>query len=247
MRSLILADWLLQYLEKGSGEPINRQIYRLVQRAILSGRLATGAKLPSSRALAKELGVARNTIVEVYDQLMAEGYVESSAGSGTYIADTTPDRIEGAIPRGDGALLREARKSLSIRGELLMRMARVGQYQWGAFMPGLPDISEFPVKIWNRIQGRIWSRPRPQLMTYAPSGGYRPLRRALAEYLRVARSVNCSPEQVVVTTGIHQSIDLAVRLLSDPKDGAWIEEPCYWGAVFIGSHPDSDPFGRGGP
>ncbi|MGD0976174.1 MAG: winged helix-turn-helix domain-containing protein [Candidatus Korobacteraceae bacterium] len=94
MRSLILSDWLLQYLEKGSGEPINRQIYRLVQRAILAGRLATGAKLPSSRALAKELGVARNTIVEVYDQLLAEGYVESSAGSGTYIADTTPDRIE---------------------------------------------------------------------------------------------------------------------------------------------------------
>ena len=94
MRSLILADWLLQYLEKGSGEPITRQIYRLVQAAILAGRLATGAKLPSSRALAKELGVARNTIVEVYDQLLAEGYVESSAGSGTYIADTTPDRIE---------------------------------------------------------------------------------------------------------------------------------------------------------
>ena len=67
MRSLILADWLLQYLEKGSGEPITRQIYRLVQAAILAGRLATGAKLPSSRALAKELGVARNTIVEVYD------------------------------------------------------------------------------------------------------------------------------------------------------------------------------------
>jgi GntR family transcriptional regulator/MocR family aminotransferase len=137
MRSLILADWLLQYLEKGSGEPITRQIYRLVQTAILAGRLATGAKLPSSRALAKELGVARNTIVEVYDQLLAEGYVESSAGSGTYIADTTPDHIEGAIPRGDADLVKEERKPLSIRGELLIRMAGVGQYQWGAFMPGL--------------------------------------------------------------------------------------------------------------
>jgi GntR family transcriptional regulator/MocR family aminotransferase len=230
MRSRILSVMLLQYLEKGSGEPITRQIYRLVQAAILAGRLATGAKLPSSRALAKELGVARNTIVEVYDQLLAEGYVESSAGSGTYIADTTPDHIEGAIPRGDADLVKEERKPLSIRGEMLIRMAGVGQYQWGAFMPGLPDISEFPIKIWNRIQGRIWSQPRPRLMTYAPGGGYRPLRRALAEYLRVARSVNCSPEQVIVTTGIHQSIDLAARLLSDPKDCAWIEEPCYWGA-----------------
>jgi GntR family transcriptional regulator/MocR family aminotransferase len=215
-------------LEKGSGEAINRQIYRLLQTAILSGRLARGNKLPSSRTLAKELGVARNTVTQVYEQLLAEGYVESSAGSGTYVSDTTPDRIEG-LPRCQIARTEEQRTSLSNRGEQLIRMAGVGEYQWGAFMPGVPDILEFPLKIWNRIQGRIWSQPRPRLMTYAPYGGYRPLRRALASYLRVSRSVNCSPEQVIITTGIHQSVDLAVRLLSDPKDRVWMEEPCYWG------------------
>jgi GntR family transcriptional regulator/MocR family aminotransferase len=215
-------------LEKGSGEAINRQIYRLLQTAILSGRLAGGNKLPSSRTLAKELGVARNTVTQVYEQLLAEGYVESSAGSGTYVSDTTPDRIEG-VPRCHVEPTEKQRRHLSNRGEQLIRLAGVGEYQLGAFMPGVPDILEFPLKIWNRIHGRIWCQPRPRLMTYAPEGGYRPLRRALASYLQVSRSVNCSPEQVIITTGIHQSIDLAVRLLSDPKDRAWLEEPCYWG------------------
>ncbi|MGA2992559.1 MAG: PLP-dependent aminotransferase family protein, partial [Candidatus Korobacteraceae bacterium] len=228
MRSLILSDWLLQYLEKESGEAIKRQIYRLLQAAIVSGRLAAGSKLPSSRTLAKELGVARNTVTQAYEQLLAEGYVESSAGSGTYVSDTTLDRIVG-VPCCHIKPMEEQRRHLSNRGEQLIRVAGVGEHQWGAFMPGVPDISEFPLKIWNRIQGRIWSQSRPRLMTYAPDGGYRPLRRALASYLRVSRSVNCNPEQVIITTGIHQSIDLAVRLLSDPKDRVWLEEPCYWG------------------
>ena len=233
MRSLFLSDWLLQHLEKASGEPLNRQLYRLLQTAILTGRLAAGAKLPSSRILAKELGLSRNTIVRVYDQLLAEQYVHSSAGSGTYVADTSSDRIEGSRPSPDAADIKQRQKYLSARGEHLVEKAGVGPQQWGAFMPGVPDVLQFPLKTWNRIQGRIWSQPRPRLMTYAPAGGYRPLRRALAEYLRVARSVNCSPEQVIITTGIHQSVDLAVRLLTDANDRIWTEEPCYWGTRSI--------------
>jgi GntR family transcriptional regulator/MocR family aminotransferase len=79
------------------------------------------------------------------------------------------------------------------------------------------------------LQARLWKRANPDLLTYAPGGGYRPLRRALSDYLRVARSVKCSPDQIIITTGIHQSIDLTVRLLTDFGDRAWVEEPCYWG------------------
>ena len=167
MRSLFLSDWLLQHIEKASGEPLNRQLYRLLQTAILTGRLAAGAKLPSSRILAKELGLSRNTIVRVYDQLLAEQYVHSSAGSGT--TSLTPVLI--ASKDLDPALTPQTSsndKNISAaRGEHLIEKAGVGPQQWGAFMPGVPDVLQFPLKTWNRIQGRIWNQPRPRLMTYA--------------------------------------------------------------------------------
>ncbi len=118
---------------------------------------------------------------------------------------------------------------MSRHGARLIAQAGVSPKQWGAFMPGVPDVAEFLARIWSRLQTRLWKRVNPDLLTYAPGGGYRPLRRALADYLQVARSVKCTPEQIVITTGIHQSIDLTVRLLTDVGDRAWVEEPCYWG------------------
>ncbi|MDB5892606.1 MAG: DNA-binding protein [Rhodoferax sp.] len=224
----ILSDWLLEHLDTAAEEPAYRQVFRLLQQAILSGRLAAGAKLPSSRALGADLSIARNTVIQVYEQLLAEGYVETQGGSGTYVADTTPDRVV----EGPTGLPRRAvrdRHRLSARGKRTIELSGVSKQQWGAFMPGVPDVTQFPLKAWNRLQSRIWRNPKPELMTYAPGGGYRPLRRALADYLRVARSANCQPEQIVITTGIHQSVDLAVRLLCDVGDQVWIEEPCYWG------------------
>ncbi|MEJ8814009.1 PLP-dependent aminotransferase family protein [Variovorax ureilyticus] len=224
----ILSDWLLERLDTAAEEPAYRQLFRLLQQAILSGRLAAGAKLPSSRTLGADLSIARNTVIQVYEQLLAEGYVETQSGSGTYVADTSPDRVD----EGQGGASRRAvrdRHQLSARGKRTIELSGVSKLQWGAFMPGVPDVNEFPFKSWNRLQARIWRDPKPELLTYAPGGGYRPLRRALADYLRVARSANCQPEQIVITTGIHQSVDLAVRLLCDVGDQVWIEEPCYWG------------------
>nr|WP_321946105.1 PLP-dependent aminotransferase family protein [Paraburkholderia sp. J10-1] len=239
MAMVILSEWLAAQLDKESAEPAYRQLLQLMQQAILTGRLAPGTKLPSSRTLAGDLGVARNTVLHVYDQLSAEGYVISTTGSGTYVADTRPDSAavstaapaatdddneeddaNGAAPRGD----------MSMRGQRLIDEAGVSAKQWGAFMPGVPDVAEFPARTWSRLQARLWKSANHGLLTYAPGGGYRPLRRALSDYLRVARSVRCTPDQIIITTGIHQSIDLAVRLLADVGDTAWVEEPCYWGA-----------------
>jgi len=224
----ILSDWLLERLDTAAVEPAYRQLFRLLQQAILSGRLAVGAKLPSSRALGADLSIARNTVIQVYEQLLAEGYVETQSGSGTYVADTTPDRVDEGSAGTPRRAVRD-RHRLSARGKRTIELSGVSKQQWGAFMPGVPDVTEFPLKSWNRLQSRIWRNPKPELMTYAPGGGYRPLRRALADYLRVARSANCQPEQIIITTGIHQSVDLAVRLLCDVGDQVWIEEPCYWG------------------
>ncbi len=236
MDTIILSDWLGARLERTTPEPMYRQVLRLVQHAILTGQLAPGTKLPSSRTLAEDLDIARNTVLRVYDQLTAEGYVLSTTGSGTYVADTRPDaaavRPRTLVRASEPGPAREnrAHASLSTRGRRLIGRAGVAPKQWGAFMPGVPDVTEFPARTWSRLQARLWKEANPDLLTYAPGGGYRPLRRALSDYLRVARSVKCSPDQIIITTGIHQSMDLAVRLLTDVGDRAWVEEPCYWGA-----------------
>ncbi|MEM5326554.1 PLP-dependent aminotransferase family protein [Paraburkholderia sp. JHI2823] len=238
---VILSEWLAAQLDKESAEPAYRQLLQLMQQAILTGRLAPGTKLPSSRLLAADLGVARNTVLHVYDQLSAEGYVISTTGSGTYVADTRPDSAAVSTPTNKPSPARSPddendatgsspRGDMSTRGQRLIEEAGVSAKQWGAFMPGVPDVAEFPARTWSRLQARLWKSANHGLLTYAPGGGYRPLRRALSDYLRVARSVRCTPDQIIITTGIHQSIDLSVRLLADVGDRAWVEEPCYWGA-----------------
>ncbi len=248
MRASVLSDWLAQRLDRGNGQPIYRQLHRLLQQAILSRELPAGSKVPSSRLLAQELGIGRNTVTQVYEQLVLEGYVSSATGRGTFVADSAPDEIVG-VPEPDGRRLAHgppgrtprrtqsiapplhlaARRALSTRGARLIAGAGVSKRQWGAFMPGVPDVTKFPARVWSRLHNKYWRRLRPDLLTYAPGGGLASLRHALADYLRTSRSVRCTPEQIIITTGIHQSVDLAVRLLSDPGDVIWTEDPCYWG------------------
>lgn len=200
---------------------------------MLEGQLPAGVKLPASRLLARELGIARNTVIEVYENLRAQGCVEGRHGSGTYVADLSVDHIV-ELPRPVADIpTRQAFSNilpaLSKRGQSLIAGAGFSPRQWGAFMPGVPDVREFPARIWTRLQNRHWRKAAPERLSYAPEGGLLALRQALAEYLRAARSVRCEPEQIIITTGIHQSIDLTARLLADPGDNAWLEDPCYWG------------------
>jgi GntR family transcriptional regulator / MocR family aminotransferase len=233
MRASLLSDWLAQRLVRGGGaQPIYRQLHRLLQQAILSRELPAGARFPSSRLLAAELGIARNTVTQVYEQLALEGYVTSTTGRGTFVADSAPDEIVGAgdpAMRAPAAPRAVAARPLSARGAHLLEAAGVSKRQGGAFMPGVPDVSRFPARVWTRLHNKYWRRLRPDLLTYAPGGGLALLRETLADYLRTARSVRCAPEQIIITTGIHQSVDLAVRLLTDPGDAIWTEDPCYWG------------------
>lgn len=229
MRAFNVSDYLLLHLDMQSGLPRNRQIYRLLRQAILDRQLAADTRLPSSRDLAGELGISRNTVLYAYEQLLAEGYLEARASSGTYVANTVPD-LDGLSaappPRKSGG----GQARLSRRGQRLLAHAGVAQQQWGAFVPGVPDVSRFPHQIWSDLQRRVWRQPPVSALTYGSGGGYQPLREALAGYLKAARSVDCGAGQIVVTSGIHQSLDLCLRLLSDPGDVVWVEDPCYWGA-----------------
>jgi GntR family transcriptional regulator/MocR family aminotransferase len=228
--SFTLADWLQQWLDVGAGEPAYRQLYRLIRDAILGNRLAAGDRLPSSRALAGDLSIARNTVLQVYEQLEIEGYVTAATGRGTFVVDISQDMPDAvaAVPAG-APPSQTPTLGLSPRGRKLIDRAGFSNRQWGAFMPGVPDVAEFPYKAWNRIQGRHWRRSPTELLTYAPAGGYEPLRHEVANYLNSARSVNGTAGQVVMTTGIHQAVDVASRLLCQPGDLVWIEEPSYWG------------------
>lgn len=236
-----LTDFLLQRIDRAGGQTLNRQLYQVIRAAILAEVLPAGLQLPSSRDLARELGISRNTVISAYDHLSSEGYLATRTGAGTFITDTVPDQLSDA-DRAEPALAEAGQHvGLSARGARLVRRAGASKTQWGAFMPGVPDITRFPVKVWSRLQNVHWQRGKPELLSYASGAGYLPLREAIADYLRVARSVNCHAGQVIITAGIHQSIDLAAKLLGESGDRAWVEDPCYWGTHSVLNSLDLAP------
>lgn len=182
--------------------------------------------------MARDVGIARNTVIQVYEQLAIEGYVSATTGKGTFVEDISQDSIEGVgapVPSLDVGAGQTPGPNLSDRGQRLIGRLGFSKRQHGAFMAGLPDVAEFPLKVWLRIQNRQWRQADPRLLTYAPAGGFPPLRQAISGFLHSTRSVNSTAQQVVITTGIHQALDVATRLLCDIGDTVWIEDPSYWG------------------
>ncbi len=250
MEAFILSEWLQQHFAPRDDSPAYHRLYRLICRAILEGHLVAGARLPSTRDLAAELGIARNTVLQVYDQLAEEGYVHAGVGRGTYVEDIRQDLLDPAAVGDEDesvAARAEAGHDLSRRGHRLVSSLGFSNRQAGAFMPGVPDVREFPLKTWSRLQNRQWRSGPWDLMRYAPAGGYGPLRQAISDHLGSVRSVRSTAQQVVMTTGIHQGIDVAARLLCDPGDTVWVEEPAYWGVRNLltssGTAPGADPGG----
>ncbi len=227
------APLLMLAVDRSSDAPMHRQVYDQVRDAILGGRLAPGRRLPSTRALADELGVSRNTVLAAYDQLFAEGYTEGQVGSGTRVSRVLPEdvlaaRTEAEKRAGD---LGDPEQALSEKGRALLKAKpRVHRSATsGEFRPGLPEIDRFPWTQWSRMVAKFWRNPPRQLVSYGNPGGYMPLRIAIADYLRAVRGLHCDAAQVIVTAGAQQAIDLAARALLDPGDKAWIEDPGYAG------------------
>ncbi len=229
MRSIV-GDMLQLRLGDAADGPMNQRLYRAVREAILDGTLAGDSRLPASRDLAAELGIARNTVVHVYAQLQAEGYTHSRQGNGTFVTASLPDAYLATGRSRRHAASGPSGPLLSPRGADIVGRASASPYQWGAFMPGVPDVTEFPHRKFGRIFSSLWRNPPPELLTYAYGGGLPALREALAEHLALTRSVDCDPSQIIITEGLHQAIDLTSRLLAVPGDIAWIENPGYWGA-----------------
>ncbi|QTO55842.1 PLP-dependent aminotransferase family protein [Duffyella gerundensis] len=227
---MLYADHLLerlQFLQEGS---LQQRLLNCMQSAIIDGIFPHGGRLPPTRDMARELGVSRNTVLHVYESLMAQGYVTARTGSGTWIAETLPETClhSHAIEEAQPAAA-QLSATLSKRGASLLGHATASPYQWGAFVPGAPDVTEFPHKLFSQIQARLNREPDVHRLVYSSGGGCPDLRHALAAYLRVARSVRADADQILITEGVHQAVDLVTRVLCDQGDRVWMEEPGYWG------------------
>jgi GntR family transcriptional regulator/MocR family aminotransferase len=222
-------------LDPGSATPMYRQLSDWFRRAILDHRLKPGQRLPSTRQLAKELDVSRIPVLAAYEQLLAEGYLETFIGAGTCVARAIPqETLRSATLKADRALSRPigqgAARRLSRRAGAMRTQERSWLSNFGTFRVGLPALDHFPSGAWSRLVNRHARRPPMALLYYGDTMGYLPLREAIAAYLGVFRAVRCEASQVLVTTGSQQGIQLAAQVLLDPGERVWMEEPGYPGA-----------------
>ncbi len=222
---------LLVRIDPRARGALQQQIYDGLRRAILEGVVQPGTRLPSSRALASDLGVSRTTSLLALEQLLAEGYLTTRRGSGTFVAHELPDDLADA--RGPRPATSPRHPPLSRRGEALADVAPTAIRVGGPPRPfriGAPALDLFPVRLWAQLANRRLRSLTLSQLDYGEAAGFLPLREAIAEHVRTARGTRCEPDQVVVVSGAQRGVAWICSVLLDPGDAAWIEEPGYPGA-----------------
>jgi GntR family transcriptional regulator/MocR family aminotransferase len=197
-------------LDRAIKQPLFDQLVSHLRDVILSGRLAAGEKLPSSRKFAAELSVSRVTVVTAYDQLMAEGYIETRHGAGAFVAHGLPEQAM-QIEKTAGPIMTVRPETRPVR----------------PFQPTSPDMTLFPHKDWARRFQRIWSNPVTELLGHPDPQGYWPLRQQIAAHLQIWRAIKCQPEQVFITSGAGEAITLVASALLVTGQTVAIENPGY--------------------
>lgn len=211
-------------VDRTAATPLARQIYQQVRQAVLSGALAPGSKLPSSRIMAVELGVARASVVAAYEQLLTEGYATGHAGSGTFVTTEVNARI--ARPRRAARPAKPPEVPVSARtfAEFERSTAREDARP---FNTGRTLIDARTAEVWRTLTHRAVRSPGANHLGYTDPRGFLELRESICDYLRAARAVRCEPEQIVVTSGTQHAIDITIRVLLAPGDDVWVEDPGY--------------------
>jgi GntR family transcriptional regulator/MocR family aminotransferase len=233
-------------LQDGEEIPIYRQLYDWFRQAIIGGQLRPGQRVPSTRNLAAELKISRMPVLGAFEQLLAEGYLETFIGAGTRVARSIPDDTlsspTGRARKGPGETVeKRGPRRMSRRGVALTQLP---PQSWidnlGAFRVSLPALDHFPIGAWSKLVARHSRRPPSGIMAYCHAMGYLPFREAIAEYLGAVRGVRCEASQILVTTGSQQALQISAQVLLDPRDGVCVEEPGYPGArqafMTVGAH-----------
>src|SRR6266576_70238 len=211
-------------LDRTAAEPLHEQLYRQIRDELRSGSFTDGAsRLPSSRALAADLGISRLTVNLAFSKLYAEGYLRSKARSGTFVAHPLPEtfltadkpkacRLVGDRPRMSGRVR-------AIPDQRVGKQYDLGALEAGAgvsLVPGLPAVDEFPIEIWERLRSKALAQKGAHLLRHASSRGDSDLRKAVATYLCDFRGARCHPDQILIVGGMQQAMLISAMALLDP-------------------------------
>jgi GntR family transcriptional regulator/MocR family aminotransferase len=205
---------------------ITQWLYEELRRAILEGRLRRGASVPTTRALAAAYRISRRIVVEVFDRLGDEGYLQARVGVGTRVSENLPeDYLAGTV----------APTAPRQRPASVADLTQHAVHGWPIrpFRAFEPALAEFPMELWGRLTARCLRRTSKAILAGGDAAGLHALREAIAEYLGVSRAVKCSAEDIIVTSGSQQGLDLLARVLLRPDDAVWVEDPAYIDAVEI--------------
>ena len=227
---------------------LTRQLYQALRQRVLDGRLVSGTRLPASRDLAAALSISRNSVVRAYDQLYAEGFIEGRVGDGTYVAQLpqTPEAAKKLSTKVSTGFSTGLSPGLStncldapvISASQVIHSAALGRVENNhlplpptgpprAFRVGVPAFDLFPFDVWAKLNAAFWRKPDLQQLCYGDPAGDERLRGLIAAYLRSSRGLQCTAEQIVITSGAQQAISLCAQLLVEPGDGVAVENPGY--------------------
>jgi len=210
--------------------PLHARVQRAIRQLILDGVLDAGRPLPASRALAKSLGISRDTVESAYSQLHAEGFIERRVGSGSFVSERAR-RLPGRGKPRQSNVASDTAPRLSQRGSALFQSGGVRDFlKPRPFAPGVPETRSFPLQIWERLQRQVLKEHGTQALLHSPPEGMEPLRRAIADYVSLERGARATPERVLVLTSSQQALTLCATVLLDAGERIFVEDPVYHGA-----------------
>jgi GntR family transcriptional regulator/MocR family aminotransferase len=216
-------------IDREAPDPLHKQIYDGFRAAILRGDLRPAERIPSSRELASQLRVSRFPVLNAYGQLLSEGYFESRTGAGTYVSASLPEqRMSVAQPVGPSAQSPSGPRPISHRSQLYPAFRHSSLLRgWGSFGVHQPALDQFPFQIWAGLVSRHSRNPHASAIHHVNPLGAERFRSTICDYLRTARGVKCDPDQIMVVSGSQQALDITARVLLDPGNAVWVEEPGY--------------------
>ncbi|QXH35887.1 PLP-dependent aminotransferase family protein [Pseudomonas muyukensis] len=220
---------------------LSQQLYQALRARVLDGRLGSGTRLPATRDLAAILGLSRNSVVRAYDQLYAEGFIESRVGDGTYVSQLEKlstqlsTGLSLGLSTGLSTFSPSDTEDLSSLAAVSVPLQRLKEHHLPppksgaprAFRVGVPAYDLFPFDVWAKLHAGFWRNPDPSALGYGDPAGELALRELIATYLRRSRGLSCTAEQILITHGAQEAISLCAQLLLQSGDAVAVENPGY--------------------